>query len=401
MNILYIANTCSQGKYAKYVENKGARTTQQAQKYNLLLAEGMARNSAKVTMISSRPINRELEKRLWMRREREQVNRVDFHYLPFVNYPVLRNIWVLFGTFFAVLFSKCSKKETAIVCDALNISAALGALIGAFFRRFSTVAIVTDVPGVLSYATKITLAQKLNLAIIRRFKSYLLLTQQMSKVVNPKNRPYIVLEGHADEAMAHKENTLEGKAEQKVVMYAGSLMEIYGIGNLVEGFLAANIPGAELHIYGDGDYAEKLEKKAAENGVIKYHGVAPNSEIVKAELTATLLVNPRPSHEEYTKYSFPSKNMEYMASGTPVLTTRLPGMPEDHKPYVYFIEREDAEGIKVALQRVLLQDAQTLHDFGTEAKAFVLKEKNNNTQAAKVLAFVQDAQERIKRTLGT
>ena len=389
MNVLYVSCTCSNEKFIQYVESKGARGSQQAQKYNLLLAEGLAKNSARVTMISSRPINRELEKRLWMRREREQVNGVDFHYLPFVNYPVLRNIWILFGTFFAVLFLKCSKKETAIVCDALNISAAMGALTGAFFRRFSTVAIVTDVPGVLSYATKITLAQKLNLAVIRRFKSYLLLTKQMSEIVNPKNQPYIVLEGHADEAMAHMENTLAGKAEKKIVMYAGSLMEIYGIGNLVEGFLAANIPGAELHIYGDGDYAEKLEKKAAENSAIKYHGVAPNSEIVKAELAATLLVNPRPSHEEYTKYSFPSKNMEYMASGTPVLTTRLPGMPEDHKPYVYFIEREDAEGIKVAIQCVLAQNAKRLHEFGLQAKDFVLNQKNNVEQAKKLMFFLK------------
>lgn len=122
---------------------------------------------------------------------------------------------------------------------------------------------------------------------------------------------------------------------------------------------------------------------------MKYLGVAANSEIVKAEIAATLLVNPRPSHEDYTKYSFPSKNMEYMASGTPVLTTRLPGMPEDHKPYVYFIEQEDAEGIKDALRQILSQDAQTLHEFGARAKEFVLKEKNNRAQAAKVVNFIR------------
>ena len=36
--------------------------------------------------------------------------------------------------------------------------------------------------------------------------------------------------------------------------------------------------------------------------------------IVKEEKKSTLLVNPRFTNEEYTKYSFPSKNMEYMAS---------------------------------------------------------------------------------------
>jgi glycosyltransferase involved in cell wall biosynthesis len=111
--------------------------------------------------------------------------------------------------------------------------------------------------------------------------------------------------------------------------------------------------------------------------------------VVKAELAATLLINPRPSHEDYTKYSFPSKNMEYMASGTPVLTTRLPGMPDDHKPYVYLIEREDATGIQEALQRILAQDARTIHAFGMCSKNYILREKNNIAQASKIVRFVR------------
>lgn len=249
--------------------------------------------------------------------------------------------------------------------------------------------IVTDIPGLISGTQKVSWQRKLNLAIMRSFQSYLLLTKQMSDIVNPHDRPYIVLEGHADQAMVAVENTLEGKHKKKVCLYAGSLMEIYGIGMLVEGFLAAAVPDTELHIYGDGDYVSKLERLTATNECVKYMGVASNSEIVNAELAATLLVNPRPSHEEYTKYSFPSKNMEYMASGTPVLTTRLPGMPEDHKPYVYFIEQENPEGIKDALRKILSQDAATLHAFGARAKEYILREKNNRAQAKKVLEFAR------------
>lgn len=390
MRFIYINRGASPSKYAEYLKEYNNRMQQQGQKYNQLLMEGLVANGAQVCSLSTRPINRFMTHQKFFKGEKEREKGIDYDYIPFFNLKLLREISVLCCVFLKVLFAKGNRKNQVIICDGLNIMASLAAILAAALRGFLTIGIVTDVPGHLSYIRKASVGQKLNLAVMRSFKGYLLLTEQMSEVVNPKNRPYIVLEGHADEAMTHMENTLAGKAEQKIVIYAGSLMEIYGIGDLVEGFLAANVPGAELHIYGDGDYAEKLEKKAAENSTVKYHGVAPNSEIVKAELAATLLVNPRPSHEEYTKYSFPSKNMEYMASGTPVLTTRLPGMPEDHKPYVYFIEQEDTEGIKDALQKVLSQDAQTLHNFGMEAKEFVLKEKNNVAQAAKVLAFVQD-----------
>jgi len=391
MRFIYINRGASPSKYAEYMKKYNNRMQQQGQKYNQLLMEGLVENGAQVCSLSTRPINRSITRQKFFKGEKEHEKGIDYDYIPFFNIKLLRELSVLFGIFFKVLFVKGNRKNTVVICDGLNIAASMGAIPAAALRGFPTVGIVTDVPGHLSYARKVSNAQKLNLAIMRSFKSYLLLTRQMSEVVNPKNRPYIVLEGHADQAMEAVENTLAGKAEKKIVFYAGSLMEIYGIGQLVEGFVAAQIPDSELHIYGDGDYVEKLKALAQENPSVRYMGVAPNSEIVKAELAASLLVNPRPSHEEYTKYSFPSKNMEYMASGTPVLTTRLPGMPEDHKDYVYFIEQEDAEGIKMALQTIFAQAPEALHSFGAKAKDFILKEKNNRAQAAKVIAFARDA----------
>lgn len=387
MNFLYISDTCSKKKYAEYVESKGQRVSQQAQKYNLLLAEGLASSGAKVRLLSTRPINRGVSRKLWFRGQRERVGGIDFRYLPFINYPILRNLCIFFGTFFRVLFAPFGRKDSAVICDALNIVATMAAQMASVLRSYKTVGIVTDVPCHLSNMQNITFSQKLNLFIMKRFHSYLLLTDSMSGIVNPKNRPYIVLEGHADANMENVENILSEKAPKKICLYAGSLMEIYGIGNLVEGFVAADIPNAELHVYGSGDYEEELQVLAAQHETVKYLGVVPNEEIIKAELAATLLVNPRPTNEEYTKYSFPSKNMEYMASGTPVLTTKLPGMPADHLPHVFLIEDETAEGIKNALLDVFSHTPEELHSFGAEAKKFVINEKNNCAQAKKVLDF--------------
>lgn len=389
MNIIYVSSTCSREKYAEYVESKGVRVSQQAQKYNLLLAEGLEKCSAKVNLISSRPINRVVDKRFWFKGEKETVNGINFEYVPFVNYPVLRNLSILFSVFFKVLFYPTKKCDTAVICDALNIVASMAAIAASAIRGFKTVGIVTDVPCYFSYAQNITFTQKLNLKIMQKFKSYLLLTEQMNEIVNLKNRPYVVLEGHSDIAMKDVENLLENKNPQKVCLYAGSLMKIYGIESLVRGFVDANIPNAELHIYGDGDFREELEQLAKENGSVKYLGVAPNSEIVKAELKATLLVNPRPTHEEYTKYSFPSKNMEYMASGTPILTTKLPGMPKEYNKYVYLLEEETEDGVCKSLKEILTKPAEELHQKGLNAKCFVMEKKNNCVQAQKVIEMIK------------
>ena len=118
-------------------------------------------------------------------------------------------------------------------------------------------------------------------------------------------------------------------------------------------------------------------------------GVVPNSEIIKAELNASLLVNPRPTHEEFTKYSFPSKNIEYMASGTPLLTTKLPGMPEEYYPYVFLIDDETTEGYFHALAEALNKTDDELFEYGAKAKSFVLDKKNNRKQARRVIELIK------------
>ena len=89
------------------------------------------------------------------------------------------------------------------------------------------------------------------------------------------------------------------------------------------------------------------------------------------------------------KYSFPSKTMEYMASGTPVLTTVLPGMPREYHPYVYLLEDETADGITEKLKAVLENSNETLFRKGTKARRFVLEQKNNVIQARKILEMLK------------
>ena len=210
----------------------------------------------------------------------------------------------------------------------------------------------------------------------------------MNQVINLKQKPYLVIEGQVDLAMEMQKNDLAEKRFPRICMYAGGIQRIYGVPELVEAFIKVDIPDAELHIYGDGDYANELTNICLTHNKVKYFGTRLNSEIVKAEIEASLLINPRPTHELYTKYSFPSKNMEYMASGTPVLTTRLPGMPKEYEEFVYLINDETIDGIGEALVSVLSDSREVLHQKGRGAKAFVMRTKNNMIQAKKIIDMV-------------
>ncbi len=389
MHLIYVYSGCSPRKYKEYIENKGIRVQQQAQKYNQLLMEGLIENDTRVDAISSRPINRAVSSKLFYKSEKDSENGIDYSYVPFINYPILRNITVFFSVFFKILFMR-TEKERAMICDALNIIASFAALIACKFRGIKTVGIVTDVPCHRPNNAKIPFHEKINLWLMKKFDGYLLLTEQMNDIVNPKNVPYVVLEGHSDVSMAKVENNLSNKYEKQVCLYAGTLRKVYGIENLVRGFIKANVPNTELHIYGEGDFRKELEELAKEYKSVKYMGIAPNKVIVENELKATLLVNPRPTDADYTKYSFPSKNMEYMASGTPVLTTCLPGMPKEYNDYVFLLKEETIDGVADALQEIFKYSPKELHTKGIAAKDFVMKEKNNIIQAKKLLNMISD-----------
>jgi len=268
----------------------------------------------------------------------------------------------------------------------LNRTTAFSALLASKLRGSRCVGIITDLPDMLG-GRGIYLA--MGNYVIGHCDAYVLLTEAMNGYIRNPGKPYVVLEGHADITMEEKKPSLNRKAKPRIVFYAGGVSKQYGLGHLVEGFRLANIPDARLHIYGPGDYVEELKEIASRDDRIFYGGMLMNSEIIEKEMDATLLVNPRPTNEEYVKYSFPSKTMEYMASGTPVLTTVLPGMPKEYHPFVYLLEEETAEGIARKLKEVLSNSDETLFQKGTEARAFVLEQKNNVIQAQKILEMLK------------
>lgn len=387
MRVLYASCLCSKDKYNGLFEKSKLKPGQQVQKYHRLIVEGLVKNNISVKTVTALPVTKSNCSKIFIKSGKEEINNVDYMYLPLINLPILKNIIVFIVSFLYTFFSCVKDKQTVIICDVLNISVCAGALFAAKILKRKNIGIVTDVPVFLSETSK-NLSVKINNLIINKFNSYLFLTAEMNKLINTQNKPYIVIEGQVDINMKDVFNNLEDKYEKKVCIYAGGLQKIYGIEYLTKAFIKADIKGTELHLYGNGDYEEELKEICKATSNIKYFGVMSNDYVVKEQLKATLLINPRPTDEEYTKYSFPSKNMEYMVSGTPVLTTKLPGMPEEYYDYVYFIEDETEEGLVKTLQNLLFKSKEELHEKGLKAKEFVLEEKNNIVQATKILNLI-------------
>jgi len=383
MHIVYAVTTCSDKVYKELFENVKVKPAFQSQKYHRLLIEGLAAG-AKVDVVANPPVNRSAMDRSVIRLPKEVVGNTVYHHITAFRNPALKLLAMAVGTFFKTL--GLAKKDSVVIVDVLNRTTAFSALLASKLRGSRCVGIITDLPDMLG-GRGIYLA--MGNYVIGHCDAYVLLTEAMNGYIRNPGKPYVVLEGHADITMEEKKPSLNRKAKPRIVFYAGGVSKQYGLGHLVEGFRLANIPDARLHIYGPGDYVEELKEIASRDDRIFYGGMLMNSEIIEKEMDATLLVNPRPTNEEYVKYSFPSKNMEYMASGTPVLTTRLPGMPMEYHPHVYLIEEESDEGVAKALTESLAHSDEELFQKGQAARNFVLEERNNVVQAAKILEMLK------------
>ncbi|MBQ7035228.1 MAG: glycosyltransferase [Clostridia bacterium] len=409
MEILYVSSVPSPKEFDRIKEQvkEGVLLTtygmnESGFKFHTLIMNGMvAEQENRILSLVGRSVSRSTHKGLFWKKRVEKEGNIEHRHLGFINFPGIKQLGIGLSFFFHTLAWQIRNrgKEKGIVMDAAYITVLPFVLAASKPFRCKKTAIYCDI---YEYMAEVKdarnndeisavrkLARKITMNSYRQLDSYVFLTEQMNEVINPTGKPYIVMEGLVDIHMKAKENILEEKAPGKVVMYAGALREAYGLKNLIEGFRAYEDPEAVLWIFGDGDYAEEIKRLAEEEPRLRFFGAVPLQRVVEEELKATVMVNPRPADREFTKYSFPSKNMEYMVSGTPILTTRLPGMPQEYYDYIFTIDGAEAKDITAALGKALGLSKEQLHQMGQKAKEFVLTKKNNKVQAERIISLLK------------
>lgn len=219
------------------------------------------------------------------------------------------------------------------------------------------------------------------------YDAYVYLTEAMSEVINPQ-KPYIVVEGVADVRHAKKSDIKE-KSTPAAIMYAGMLHKKYGILNLIEAFCELKKDDVELWLFGDGSCVQEIKESCMLNDKIKYFGNATRDKVLEYERKATLLINVRDPEDSFTKYSFPSKTIEYMLSGTPVLTTRLQGIPEEYFEYLFSLSDVSIESITIKLAEILGYSQSDLCEFGNRAQEFIIQNKKSRDVGEKIIQLIE------------
>lgn len=223
-------------------------------------------------------------------------------------------------------------------------------------------------------------------SLIQSFDCYVVLAEPMVRRLNIIDKPYIVLEGIYNNS--YNSATIKRESLQKIILYTGGIQSRYGVFDLIEAFHRIQDHNYRLILCGPCLEIDKLKTYLKNDSRIEYQGILPTRDIVKLQRNATLLVNPRHSTENFTNYSFPSKTLEYMASGTPVLMCPLASMPDEYKNYIYLFNDESINGMRNRIEEICALPESELKALGHKAREFILNNKNPLIQVNKIISLI-------------
>lgn len=325
---IFVSNYVEQSEfeqlYVKYV-----KPGIQIQKFDRLIVEGIEQNDVNIVCYTAIPASKEILDKTIIKVK----NTEKFKYSLCINSPILKDIYILVTSFFKFLlidYDFC-------IIDPLSPANALGASFVSLIRGIPCMGVITDLP---EHMTDNTLYRKCATVAISNCSMYTLLSKMMNEKVNPQNKPYVLIEGFADTICK------ESYPHNNSIIYAGNLDEDNGIMTLIEAFEKSKLhEECNLVIFGDGNGEKKIINIASKDKHIQFKGVKPNREVLQQLYRAKLLINPRPTHEEFVLYSFPSKTIEYLGTGTPFASTKLPSIPDEYFTYIDSLQEGKVEDL--------------------------------------------------------
>ncbi len=376
----------------------GSKIDFAAQTFQSALLEGLDKFYPDRTIITASPIDSYPKvKKVMFKRKLFSHNNHDDNgtdvFVGMVNLPLLK------------MLSKCIRlsreirrqtKNEGVEYIAVVYSCVSPALLAYWFnrRRFKmSCLIVPDLPEyvsskkTLSYTLAKTIEKWITRPVYLAIDKFVLLSPYMREKLPIQGKQYVVVEGiyrptKGGNVPANREIKID-EAKRKAILYTGNLNRRYGIPFLLEVFSKLG-DRYELWIRGDGETKEEILHLSKTDSRVKYIEPLDKARLLDLLEEADVLVNPVSPDEEFTRYFFPSKTMEYIASGTPVVMSHLACIPKEYDRYLIYPEENSVESFSRAIEYACSLKDTEKKERAFSARHFMENDKNSFVQAKKI-----------------
>ena len=382
MNILVFSSAMRENDFSLYQEEAKIKPNPSNQNFYYKLIKTLAINNT-VSVVSHRPLVKGMFKRGYLESDTKIDGNIKFYYTNNRSDKLFK------------LFKEKQSIENAarqaiedflshdfiIVTDTLRLNLLKAAKKIAKLYDVKIVGMLTDNPFNLSngpvYVKNYLVQQGSDL------DGYLSLTNGLIQIYNENARSYVF------EGLVSEEN--EGKKDPifNYFYFGGSLYERYGVKTLVDAFHNSNIK-AKLVLAGSGPLDSYIEQLANDDYRILYLNQLSKEKNIAYMRNSIANINPRPLDLKMDNESVPSKLLEYLSIGTPVISTKFPRLYSTFKDDVHWIDGNTVDAMKIALESYDISKQEEHLKKAATARRKVFEFYGLNVQAESIDHFLAE-----------
>lgn len=224
---------------------------------------------------------------------------------------------------------------------------------------------------------------------IHQCDGWIVFTKHMISYLNLPQKKCLVMEGSVNKKNIRNLPQNEELSKKIIVMYSGSLGLQYGVPELLEAFSSIEDENYELWFTGKGNAEKLIEEYAEKDKRIRNYGfLTSHEELLSIQRKASMLMNMRMPTEKASAYCFPSKMFDYLLAGKPVLSFKIPGVPDEYYKYLIMMKSTKIADIQEAILQVGSMSVDKRSEIGSAGRKFIIETKNNLTQGKKICQFI-------------
>lgn len=383
MNVLIFSSSMPDSQFSSYQDEAIIKPNPSNQNFYSRLIKTLAINN-NVAVVSHRPFTKGM-----FRRKKSLESDITMcgnvkYYLTNVRsdkiYKILDEEKAIVKTAKAAIDDFVSN-DFVIVTDTLRLNLLRAAKKIAKKYKVQIVGMLTDNPMNLSNGN--TFVKQYLMKLGSSLDGYLALTDGLVSAYN-KHLPSYVFEG-----LVTEEN--EGKKDPifNYFYFGGALFERYGVKTMVEAFHKSSLKN-KLVIAGSGPLEKWIEEMAEKDYRILYLSQLNKDKNIGYLRNSIANINPRPLDPDLDKESVPSKLLEYLSIGTPVISTKYPKLYGLFKDDVTWIDGNDVESMRMAFDSYNVNNQENYLKKAATARRKVFEFYGLNVQAESIDHFLAE-----------
>lgn len=205
-----------------------------------------------------------------------------------------------------------------------------------------------------------------------------------------QGRDSLLIEGGVPESFLRK---FEGQVNQNPstfhAVFAGQLSELNGVELLLETIAKMPEQNIRFTIAGSGPLHDRVKKAAMHDSRIVYAGLLPHRDLVEIYRSADLVLSLRRTDNQTHRYVFPSKVVECLATGVPLLTTCTGHAESEFGDFSILLPEETSDALAAKVRELMSWSQKRRSDLGKQAQDYVRENRTWESNIVRLEAYLE------------